>query len=110
MAVRDPLECLDKAARLVFGIRFIRQKHDDIFLHMRYWTSIRRVPILTEGESASMKEDLLQMIQSKSVFCGGKGEGFYVKIEEDGFVKRRVKVILSPATSIGRKVAFEKPG
>lgn len=58
-------------------------------------TSIQMAPVLFDGDKIPTKEDLLTMIQRKSVFYDGRVEGVYVKIEEDGYVKLRGKVVRS---------------
>ena len=58
-------------------------------------TSIQMAPVLFGGDKMPTKEDLLAMIQRRSMFYNGRVEGVYVKIEEGGYVKLRGKVVRS---------------
>ncbi|KAJ7576974.1 ATP dependent DNA ligase [Mycena floridula] len=55
-------------------------------------TSIHVVPVLHEGNMLSDAE-LMAMIQTKSSFWDGRVEGIYVKVERDGKVVSRGKVV-----------------
>ncbi|KAF9478075.1 ATP dependent DNA ligase [Pholiota conissans] len=57
-------------------------------------TTIASVPILYEGNMPSEAE-LLTMIQSGSRFYDGRVEGVYVKVEANGRIKSRGKVVRS---------------
>lgn len=57
-------------------------------------TTISLVPIIYEGKMPTEPE-LLSMIQRQSSFYEGRVEGVYVKVEVDGRVKSRGKVVRS---------------
>ncbi|KAH8094703.1 ATP dependent DNA ligase [Cristinia sonorae] len=55
-------------------------------------TSIRLVPILHRGQM--LDENVLkEMVQTRSLFCDGPVEGVYVKVENDGKIVIRGKVV-----------------
>lgn len=56
---------------------------------------IKMVPAIYEGAKMPTQEELLEMIQSQSAFYDGRVEGVYVKVEVDGWVKARGKVVRS---------------
>jgi len=58
-------------------------------------TTIQIVPVVYEGESMPSELDVRKMVQTQSKFYNGRLEGVYVKIEEDGIVKFRGKVVRS---------------
>ena len=58
-------------------------------------TNICTVPVLFEGDRMPTKEELLGMIQRRSQFYDGRVEGVYVKVEENGWVRLRGKVVRS---------------
>ncbi|KAF9055798.1 ATP dependent DNA ligase [Panaeolus papilionaceus] len=57
-------------------------------------TSIHTVPLVHEGEMPT-DEVLLSMIQASSQFYDGRVEGVYVKVETNGVVRMRGKVVRS---------------
>jgi atypical dual specificity phosphatase len=57
-------------------------------------TSISSVPVLYEGKMPTDKE-LRNMVQGESTFWDGRVEGVYVKVERDGCVISRGKVVRS---------------
>ncbi|KAF5312508.1 hypothetical protein D9619_002544 [Psilocybe cf. subviscida] len=56
---------------------------------------IKMVPTIYEGAEMPTQEVLLEMIQSQSAFYDGRVEGVYVKVEADGWVRARGKVVRS---------------
>ncbi|PBK69273.1 ATP dependent DNA ligase [Armillaria solidipes] len=55
-------------------------------------TSIQVVPLIYEGKMPS-EEDLKRLVQGQSRFWDGRVEGVYVKVEKDGRVVSRGKVV-----------------
>ncbi|KAF8634976.1 hypothetical protein AX15_000699 [Amanita polypyramis BW_CC] len=58
-------------------------------------TSIGIVPTIYEGETLPTESKLRSMVQTQSQFWDGRLEGIYVKIEKDGKVQFRGKIVRS---------------
>ncbi|KAF9269039.1 ATP dependent DNA ligase [Marasmius fiardii PR-910] len=56
-------------------------------------TGIQIVPVIYEGEAIPSQEELKGMVQRQSKFWDGRVEGVYVKVERDGKVIRRGKLV-----------------
>jgi atypical dual specificity phosphatase len=56
-------------------------------------TDIPLVPVLREGEHMPSDRELIDLVQTQSRFWDGRVEGVYIKVERDGKVAARGKVV-----------------
>jgi atypical dual specificity phosphatase len=56
-------------------------------------SGIPLVPAISVLDDLPSKSDLIQMVSQQSIFADGPVEGVYIKIEEEGVVAERMKVV-----------------
>lgn len=79
-------DLFDRTTRSWADTRTLRRLLDD--------TAISAVPVMYEGQMPG-EAGLVDMIQRRSSFYDGRVEGVYVKVEKDGRVRSRGKVVRS---------------